>query len=130
MVGYIQAMNTEIQRWLDKLGQSGEVDISEAMLHLTQAVAGRALIGPDYEQELGEDFWQDYQAISVSLDPVLPPNLPLPKFWRRDRAKQKIHQKLATLIQKRREHPERYDDLIGTTAHRSKMARFCLTRAS
>ena len=114
MVGYIQAMNTEIQRWLDKLGQSGEVDISEAMLHLTQAVAGRALIGPDYEQELGEDFWQDYQAISVSLDPVLPPNLPLPKFWRRDRAKQKIHQKLATLIQKRREHPERYDDLIST----------------
>jgi sterol 14-demethylase len=114
MVGYIEAMNIEIQRWLDSLGQSGEVDISEAMLHLTQSVAGRALIGPNYEQELGEGFWREYADISASLDPVLPPNLPLPKFRRRDRAKQKIHAKLNTLIQQRREHPDRYDDLIST----------------
>lgn len=114
MVGYIQAMNTEVQRWLDSLGQSGEVDITEAMLHLTQAVAGRAFIGPEFEQELNEDFWNDYGAISASLDPVLPPNLPLPKFWRRDKARLKIRQTFLQLIQKRRDHPERYNDLITT----------------
>lgn len=114
MVDYIQAMNIEVQRWLDSLGQSGEVDITQAMLHLTQAVAGRAFIGPDYEAELGPEFWEQYGAISASLDPVLPPNLPLPKFWRRDQAKKKIHETLNGLIQKRRNHPEQYDDLITT----------------
>jgi sterol 14-demethylase len=114
MVGYLQAMNAEIQRWLDSLGQEGEVDISAAMLHLTQAVAGRAFIGAEFESELGDSFWKEYEAISASLDPVLPPNLPLPKFWRRDRAKKAIHETLHTLIQKRRDHPDRYDDLIST----------------
>lgn len=114
MTHYIQAMNIEVQRWLDSLGKSGEVDFTKSMLNLTQSVAGRALIGAEYEQELGADFWAEYTLISASLDPVLPPNLPLPKFWRRDQAKKKIHQTLGKLIQKRREHPERYNDLITT----------------
>lgn len=112
MVGYIAAMNAEIQRWLDSLGQFGEIDITAEMLRLTQYVAGRAFIGKDFAQELGEDFWQEYGAISASLDPVLPPNLPLPKFIRRDRAKKKITQTLKKVIAERRQHPERYDDLI------------------
>jgi sterol 14-demethylase len=44
--------------------------------------------------------------------PVLPPNLPLPKFHRRDKAKKKITQTLKKVIAERRQHPERYDDLI------------------
>ncbi len=114
MIGYIEAMNVEVQSWLDSLGQSGEVDITQAMLRLTQHVAGRALIGPNYAEELGTEFWQEYSAISNSLDPVLPPTLPLPKFRRRDQAKRKISATLAKLIQTRREHPDRYDDLITT----------------
>jgi sterol 14alpha-demethylase len=114
MVGYIQAMNIEVQRWLDSLGPSGTIDITKEMLRLTQSVAGRALIGPEFEQELGPQFWKEYESISASLDPVLPPNLPLPKFWRRDQAKKKINTALNGLIQKRREHPEHYNDLIST----------------
>lgn len=113
MVGYIQAMNIEVQRWLDSLGQSGEIDITEAMLHLAQYVAGRALIGPNFREELNDEFWQDYAMISQSLDPVLPPNLPLPKFKRRDRARQKISAVLKGLIDKRRANPDQYDDLIS-----------------
>ncbi|MAT40834.1 MAG: hypothetical protein CL609_00730 [Anaerolineaceae bacterium] len=112
MAGYIQAMNIEVQNWLDSLGESGEVDISAAMLKLTQFVAGRAFIGPHFEQELGEVFWQQYDAISNALDPVLPPNLPLPKFRRRDRARIKIREVFSQLVQKRRENPSEYEDLI------------------
>jgi sterol 14-demethylase len=114
MTDYITAMNIEVQRWLDSLGQAGEVDISDAMLTLTQYVAGRTLIGPEYETELGDAFWKEYIDISKSLDTVLPPTLPLPKFRRRDRAKKKIHATLNQIIQKRRDHPDRYDDLITT----------------
>jgi sterol 14-demethylase len=114
MVGYIQAMNVEVQRWLDSLGQSGEVDLTQAMRHLTQYVAGRALIGPDHLQELSAEFWQSYAAIGESLDFVLPPTLPLPKFRRRDQAKKTITTLLKGIIQKRRDYPDRYDDLITT----------------
>ncbi|HEX2908724.1 MAG TPA: cytochrome P450 [Phototrophicaceae bacterium] len=112
MVGYLEAMNIEIQYWLDALGPSGEIDLTKEMLHLTQYVAGRAFIGSRFAEELGADFWQEYAAISASLDPVLPPNLPLPKFIRRDRAKQKIAATLQKLIQERRQCPDEHDDLI------------------
>lgn len=114
MAGYIQAMNIEIQRWIDGLGDKGEMDLSAEMLLLAQFVAGHALLGPQYEEELGAGFWNLYLDISRSLDPILPPNLPLPKFKRRDKAKVAINQILLGMIEKRRQHPEQYDDLIST----------------
>ena len=114
MVAYIQAMNIEVQRWLDSLGQSGETDLTNDMLNLTQAVAGHAFIGANFREELGDVFWKEYEAIGASLDFILPPNLPLPKFWRRDKAKKKIRSILADVIKKRRDNPEQYDDLITT----------------
>ncbi|WP_420640691.1 cytochrome P450 [Candidatus Leptofilum sp.] len=112
MADYLQAMQVEVQAWLDGLGDEEEIDISAETLNLTQAVAGRAFISPNYKAELGESFWQDYDAISRSIDPVTPPNWPLPKFWRRDAAKQRIQKRLKQLIAKRRENPDAYDDLI------------------
>lgn len=112
MVDYLQAMQIEVQAWLDGLGDTGEIDISAEMLNLAQSVAGRAFIGPNFATELGEAFWQDYDAISRSIDPVLPANWPLPKYWRRDVAKARIQKRLKQLIDKRRANPEAYDDLI------------------
>lgn len=114
MAGYIQAMNFEIQAWIDGLGDTGIMDLSAEMLRLAQFVAGHALIGPKYQQELGEGFWDLYLDISRSLDPILPPNLPLPKFRRRDKAKAAINKIFQEMIEKRRQHPDQYDDLIST----------------
>jgi sterol 14alpha-demethylase len=114
MVQYIQSMNIEVQRWLDGLGESGEMNLTAEMLRLTQFVAGRALIGPDYERELGPDFWVLYGDISRSLDPLLPPHWPLPKFKRRDNARAGIRKVFRGVLDERRAHPERYDDLITT----------------
>lgn len=114
MTNYVKAMNREIQHWLDELGDSGEMDLTAEMLRLTQYVAGAALIGPNFRSELGDQFWADYGDISRSLDPLLPPNLPLPKFRRRDRAKVNIKRIFHQLIDKRRQDPTRYDDLIST----------------
>jgi len=113
MVGYIRAMNIEVQDWLDGLGQSGEVDLSAEMLKVTQYVAGRAFVGDDFREELSDVFWKHYEAIGASLDPVLPPNLPLPKFFRRDRARAKLRTIMAGLIAKRRANPDQYNDVVS-----------------
>ncbi|MDQ4076419.1 MAG: cytochrome P450, partial [Chloroflexota bacterium] len=64
MARYAEAMQIEVQMWLDSLGDAGETDISSDMLTLTQHVAGRAFIGPEFRDELGEEFWQEYEHIS------------------------------------------------------------------
>ncbi len=112
MTSYVQAMNIEVQKWLDSLGKTGEIDITKEMLRLTQYVAGHAFVGANFQAELGEDFWECYADISASLDPILPPNLPLPKFIRRDRARKVIYSRLESVIRTRRQNPDRYDDLI------------------
>jgi sterol 14-demethylase len=118
MTHFIQAMNIEVQRWLDGLGESGEIDLTQAMMELTQAVAGHAFIGPNFRDELDDHFWKQYIHISHSLDPVLPTNLPLPKFWRRDRARAELGRIMADVIDKRRRNPEKYDDLISDLLHK------------
>jgi sterol 14-demethylase len=114
ILDYIKAMNIEIQQWIDELGEAGEIDFSSEMLRLTQFVAGHALIGPEYQEELGAGFWDLYLDISRSLDPILPPRLPLPKFKRRDKAKTMINHIFSGMIEKRRLNPDKYDDLIST----------------
>lgn len=112
MVRYIEAMNVEIQRWLDSLGAQGKMNISAEMLRLTQYVAAHAFLGPNFRSELSEEFWNAYIDIAKSLDVVLPTNLPLPKFKRRDRAKALIRKTFAGMIDKRRQNPDKYDDII------------------
>ncbi|MGC1374824.1 MAG: cytochrome P450, partial [Anaerolineales bacterium] len=112
MSRYIHAMNVEVQKWLDGLGNEGQFDIVAEMLHLTQYVAAHAFLGENHASELNGKFWASYAHIARSLDPVLPPNLPLPKFIQRDKAKKYIQSIFSAMIAKRRQHPDQYDDLI------------------
>lgn len=117
MVSYLRAMNIEVQDWLDSLGDKGEMDLSAEMLKVTQYVAGRAFVGDDFRAELGDDFWKLYEDISGAIDFVIPPNWPLPKFIRRDRARAKLNQIMSGVIAKRRANPEQYNDVITTLMH-------------
>jgi sterol 14-demethylase len=86
MAHYIQVMNNEVQKWLDSLGDEGEFEVMETMANLAKNVAGNALMGERFQAEIGPEFWSLYDHLGRALDPILPPNLPLPKFIRRDRA--------------------------------------------
>ena len=112
MVGYIEAMNVEVQAWLDRLGDQGKTNISTDMQELTQFVAARAFIGPDFRDELSDSFWEDYRALGNAIDPVLPTNLPIPKFIKRDRARASILKTVSAIVARRKNNPERYDDLV------------------
>ncbi|MGD8863661.1 MAG: cytochrome P450 [Myxococcales bacterium] len=112
MPAYLEAMNAEVQRWLDGLPDGAERDITAEMVELTQAVAGHAFIGPDFRDELGPEFWEDYGAIAAAIDFLLPQWLPVSKFRRRDRAKARLKRTMSELIARRRAHRDRYEDLI------------------
>ena len=112
MLSYIQTMQQRTQLWLDSLGEKGEFEITSVMGWLTQDIAGYALMGEAFQEQAGREFWDLYLEVGKSIDPILPPNLPLPKFRRRDKAKAEMHKILQPILDERRQHPDRYDDFL------------------
>jgi sterol 14-demethylase len=84
----------------------------ETMANLAKNVAGTALMGERFQAEIGPEFWGLYDYLGRALDPILPPNLPLPKFIRRDKAKARMAEILKPIIAERRANPEQYDDFL------------------
>lgn len=113
LAGYVEGMQYEVQTWLDSLGDSGEMNVTDEMQQLAQNISGNAFLGPDFREELTDDFWEAYADLGKSLDPALPPHWPLPKFRKRDKAKEHIKNVFRPMIAKRRANPEAYDDLIS-----------------
>lgn len=112
MLHYADIMQEVIQEWLDRLGDSGEIELVSEITHLVQEVAGNCFLGREAHRQLGREFWALYSDLAQGLDPLLPPNLPLPKFWRRDRAKAGLQKIMAPVIAERRLYPEMYDDFL------------------
>lgn len=112
MVHYLAVMQQQVQEWLDGLGEQGEFELTAAINHLVQDVAGHALMGPRFQQQVGQEFWDLYRTLSQSLDPIIPPNWPLPKYIRRDRARARMKEILRPILDERRRHPDRYDDFL------------------
>ncbi len=112
MLHYNDVMQEVVQRWLDGLGQAGEIELIREFGKLVQEVAGNCFLGPEVHRQLGREFWNLYADLAAGLDPLLPPDLPLPKFKRRDRAKAALRGILTPVIAERRASPERYDDFL------------------
>lgn len=112
IVKSIQVMQSEVQQWLDSLGEQGEMELTGEIGTLVQNVASHALMGKAFREQAGREFWGLYLILGQSLDAMLPPYLPLPKFIRRDRAKNKLRAMLRLILAERRAHPEQYDDFL------------------
>lgn len=112
MVQYVRIMQDVVQRWLDALAAAGEMDITAETGKLVQNVAGYALMGEDFQRHAGREFWEQYAVLGRSIDLATPPDWPLPKNIRRDRAKAKMRAILAPIIAERRRNPDQYDDFL------------------
>ena len=112
MLEYIDIMQEQVQKMVDGWGDSGEIELTGAINHLVQEVAGSCFLGKDLHAQVGREFWDHYAVLGAALDPLLPPHWPLPKFIKRDRAKAQMKQILRPIIAERRANPDRYDDMI------------------
>ena len=112
MLHYVDVMQTVVQEWLDGLDDSGKMDITSEIGVLVQEVAGNCFLGPEVHQAIGREFWDLYIDVGKALDPLLPPDLPLPKFIKRDKAKARMTEILGPIIAERRTNPHKYDDFL------------------
>jgi len=109
---YVKIMHNVVQKRLDALPDSGELEIAEMANDLVQEVAGRCILGDEIQDNLGKEFWQHYITIGKSLDPITPHYLPLPKFRARDKSRKALAQMLEPVLQERRNNPDKYEDVL------------------
>lgn len=109
---YVPEMAAEVSAWLDTLGESGEFELCETAERLTMAMAARCVFGPRFRERLGPDFVQHFVNLSGGLEFVLPTNLPLPRFRRRDKSLRALQALFRAIVAERRASPEGYDDFL------------------
>ncbi|MEU4445526.1 cytochrome P450 [Actinosynnema sp. NPDC050801] len=110
---YTDVMSAEVDAWLDGLGDRGEFELWDTFEPLVMRIAAAALMGPEIHARVDE-FRPLLVDLARGMEFILPPNLPLPKFHRRDRAKRLLTGMLRPVLAERRRHPGRYDDFLQT----------------
>jgi sterol 14-demethylase len=112
---YVELMVQETSIWLDTLGEEGEFELWGAFEFLSMCIAASSFMGQELRQHIDE-FVPLYHDLANGMEFVLPPNLPLPRFRRRDRARQRLAEMIRPMIMARQVHPERYNDFLGVLA--------------
>ncbi len=109
---YVETMITRVKEWLDTLGPYGTFDLTESFEQLAIRTTSSALMGDDFYRRMGTDFGQLYRDVVRGIEVMLPPNLPLPRFRRRDRARKILHQRIHHLILERQANPGQHTDFL------------------
>lgn len=122
LAGYVDAMAREVGAWLDTLPAQGEFELIDVAERLTMAMVSRAVFGDKFREKLGKDFTDLFVDLSGGLEFVLPTNLPLPRFRRRDRALKKLQQLFGEIVRERRQNPEEYDDFLQSLLQASYLS--------
>lgn len=115
MEGHVRVMAEETARWLDGLGDGGTIELNESLAALGMNIAASSFMGREIRARVGE-FRPLYHDLARGMEFVLPPNLPLPRFRRRDAARRRLEAMIRPVLAERRAHPERHSDFLQVLA--------------
>jgi sterol 14alpha-demethylase len=106
----VQEVNDIIAAW----GERGEIDLVAFMKQLTINTASHCLLGREFRYELSDEFAAIYHDLEQGVHPVAYhfPNLPIPRFRRRDRARARLQELIGRIVEKRKSQAEKPTDLF------------------
>ncbi|MCG8312071.1 MAG: cytochrome P450 [Pseudomonadales bacterium] len=106
----------EVEDLIKNWGESGEIELVEFMKQLTINTASHCLLGKEFRYELSEEFAQIYHDLEQGVNPVAYhfPNLPIPKFKKRDAARARLQQLVGQIVRKRKNQTEKPSDMFQT----------------
>lgn len=95
-------------------GASGELELVAWMKQLTINTASHCLLGREFRYELTEEFAQIYHDLERGIHPIAYhfPNLPLPAFKRRDKARVRLQQLVGAIVSKRQAQADKPSDML------------------
>ncbi len=112
MRGYAQVIVQEVEQMIANWSDTGEIDLLEFMKELTIYTSSHCLLGDEFRYELNEEFAKIYHDLEKGVNPLafVFPNLPLPVFRRRDKARARLQELVTGIIAKRAQKAEKSED--------------------
>jgi sterol 14-demethylase len=113
---YVDFINQEIESYVAGWNDQGEVDLVNLGNELTFFIASRCLIGHEFRQNLTTEFAHLYHDLEAGLNLIgfFWPNLPLPAFKRRDRARARMVELISGIVARRRAEGTAGEDFLQT----------------
>jgi len=101
---YVPKIVEEAETYFKSWGDSGEIDLLDAMSYLTILTASSCLLGREVRENLFGEVYHLLREIDEGINPIaiINPHLPLPSFRRRDVARKKLAEVFGTVIRARR----------------------------
>jgi len=103
MRGHADGIAKEVRRMLASWGERGEIDLYDFFSELTLYTSSASLIGKTFRDELGPEFVPLFKDLERGTDALayVNPHLPLPVFWKRDRARRQMVEALEKIFERR-----------------------------
>jgi sterol 14alpha-demethylase len=116
MRSYVDLIAAEAHAHVDRLADSGTVDLLTMMNEITIYAAGRCLIGAEFREGLSQEFVPLYHDLEggINFVALFAPNLPLPAMRRRDRARRRVVELMSQVIAARQAGRAESADFLDT----------------
>ncbi|MEE9606355.1 MAG: cytochrome P450, partial [Myxococcota bacterium] len=114
MRGHAETIAAEVERMTSGWRAGGEFDVLDFFSELTIYTSSAALVGKEFREELGPEYVPLFKDLERGTDAFayVNPYLPLPAFWRRDRARKKLVAMLRAIFARREREGKEYRDLF------------------
>jgi len=106
----------EVEEMIGNWGDSGEIELVEFMKQLTINTASHCLLGREFRYEMSDEFAHIYHDLEKGVNPLAYhyPNLPIPAFRKRDKARARLQELVGGIVQKRKQQTEKPSDMFQT----------------
>lgn len=113
---YATFINDEAENYARRMGERGEIDLLTLSNDLTVFNACRCLIGREFRENVVDEFARLYHDLEAALNLLgfFWPNLPLPAFKRRDRARRRLVEIITQIVADRRTRGSQEEDFLQT----------------
>jgi sterol 14-demethylase len=115
MRGHAEMIAAETERMLARFGDAGEFDLLDFMAELTIYTSTACLIGKEFREELDGRIYSLFYELERGTDAIayVNPDLPLPAFRKRDRARRELVALIEEIFAKRERAGTQAEDLFG-----------------
>jgi sterol 14-demethylase len=114
MKGYAEIIAREVEAWIARWGDAGELDIHAEFKELVLRTSTHCLLGEEFRTKLSEEFGALLQDLELAVSPaaVLDPHAASEIFARRDRSRARLAELVTKVIEQRRHGHETHPDML------------------
>jgi sterol 14alpha-demethylase len=113
---YGEAVVRETEESIGDWGEAGVLDFVAFCRVLTNFTSSRCLLGQEFREGMNEEFAAVYHDLERGVTPLayINAHLPIPSFWKRDRARVRMVEMINKVVSARRRDKREGEDFLQT----------------